>query len=269
MSTVKITQVRSTIGQSKEHEGTIRALGLGKIGRSAEHTESAGAGRPAAPRRSSRQGRREGRVVMAEELNLHSLKPAQPRKDRKRVGRGMGSGKGRYSGRGIKGQKSRSGSHYMPAGFEGGQMPIDMRLPKLRGNTSADAMPIGPFRTSTQPVNLRDLEARFEAGAEVTPDALVTARLIKNTKIDIKILGSGELTKKLSVTRTASRRPRGRRSRPPAAPSAGCAASPSRRSRSASKAKRRSSTTRPTRSRSPRMRGRRGRDEDASRRGAG
>ena len=79
-------------------------------------------------------------------------------------------------------------------------MPIDMRLPKLRGNTSADAMPIGPFRTSTQPVNLRDLEARFDAGAEVTPDALVAAGLIKNTKIDIKILGSGELTKKLSVT---------------------------------------------------------------------
>ena len=137
---------------------------------------------------------------MAEELNLHSLQPAQPRKDRKRIGRGMGSGKGRYSGRGIKGQKSRSGSHMMPAGFEGGQMPIDMRLPKLRGNTSADAMPIGPFRTSTQPVNLRDLEARFEGGAEVTPDALVTVGLIKNTKIDIKILASGELTKKLSVS---------------------------------------------------------------------
>ena len=137
---------------------------------------------------------------MAEELNLHSLKPAQPRKARKRVGRGMGSGKGRYSGRGIKGQKSRSGSHMMPAGFEGGQMPIDMQLPKLRGNTSADAMPIGPFRTYTQPVNLRDLEARFEAGAEVTPDALVAAGLIKNTKIDIKILASGDLTKSLTVT---------------------------------------------------------------------
>ena len=136
---------------------------------------------------------------MAEELNLHSLSPAQPRKDRKRVGRGMGSGKGRYSGRGIKGQKSRSGSHMMPAGFEGGQMPIDMRLPKLRGNTSADAMPVGPFRTSTQPVNLRDLEARFEAGAEVTPEALVAARLIKNTKTDVKILGSGDLTKALTV----------------------------------------------------------------------
>jgi large subunit ribosomal protein L15 len=137
---------------------------------------------------------------MAEELNLHSLQPAQPRKARKRVGRGMGSGKGRYSGRGIKGQKSRSGSHTMPAGFEGGQMPIDMRLPKLRGNTSADAMPIGPFRTSTQPVNVRDLEARFDAGAEVTPDALVTVGLIKNTKIDIKILASGDLTKSLNVT---------------------------------------------------------------------
>ena len=106
---------------------------------------------------------------MADELNLHSLQPAQPRKARKRIGRGLGSGKGRYSGRGIKGQKSRSGSHKMPAGFEGGQMPIDMRLPKLRGNTSADAMPIGPFRTYSQPVNLRDLEARFDAGDEVTP----------------------------------------------------------------------------------------------------
>ena len=65
---------------------------------------------------------------MADELNLSNLKPAQPRKDRKRVGRGMGSGKGRYSGRGIKGQKSRSGSHMMRAGFEGGQMPLYMRI---------------------------------------------------------------------------------------------------------------------------------------------
>ena len=71
-------------------------------------------------------------------------RPAQPRKDRKRVGRGLGSGKGRYSGRGIKGQKSRAGSHRMRAGFEGGQMPLAMRLPKLRGSTSRDAMPIGP-----------------------------------------------------------------------------------------------------------------------------
>jgi large subunit ribosomal protein L15 len=133
------------------------------------------------------------------ELNLHTLQPAQPREDRKRVGRGQGSGKGRYSGRGIKGQKSRAGSHTMRAGFEGGQMPIYMRVPKQRGATSKDAMPIGPFRTYTQPVNLAALEERFDAGAEVTLEALVEKGLIKNTKTDVKILGNGELTKKLSI----------------------------------------------------------------------
>jgi len=133
-----------------------------------------------------------------EELNLSNLKPAQPRKERKRVGRGLGSGKGRYSGRGIKGQKSRSGSHAMRPGFEGGQMPIYMRIGKLRGSTSRDAMPIGPFRTSTQPVNLRDLD-RFDAGDEVTPESLVEKRVIKNTRTDVKLLGVGEVTKKLTV----------------------------------------------------------------------
>ena len=137
---------------------------------------------------------------MAEELNLSNLKPAQARKDRKRVGRGLGSGKGRYSGRGIKGQKSRAGSNKMPAGFEGGQMPLDMRAPKLRGNTSADAMPIGPFRTYSQPINLRDLERVFEDGATVNLEAMVEKGLLKNMKADVKVLGTGELTKKLSVT---------------------------------------------------------------------
>jgi large subunit ribosomal protein L15 len=137
---------------------------------------------------------------MADELNLHSLKPAQPRTARKRVGRGLGSGKGRYAGRGIKGQKSRAGSHKMPAGFEGGQMPIDMRLGKLRGNTSADAMPIGPFRTYSQPVNLRDLDARFDAGDEVTPEALKAKRLIRKVSVDVKVLGVGEISKALSVS---------------------------------------------------------------------
>src|SRR5438128_6653403 len=133
-----------------------------------------------------------------QELGLSSLKPAQPRKARKRVGRGLGSGKGRYSGRGIKGQKSRSGSHKMRAGFEGGQMPVSMRMPKARGNTSKDAMPVGPFRTSTVPVNVRDL-ARFDEGTEVTPETLVEKRLIKNTKTDVKLLGVGEIAKKLTV----------------------------------------------------------------------
>jgi large subunit ribosomal protein L15 len=132
------------------------------------------------------------------QLSLSNLQPAQPREDRKRVGRGLGSGKGRYSGRGIKGQKARSGSHKMRAGFEGGQMPIYMRIGKLRGSTSKDAMPIGPFRTSTVPVNVRDLD-RFEAGDEVTPETLVEKRVIKNTRTDVKLLGVGEVSKKLTV----------------------------------------------------------------------
>ena len=137
---------------------------------------------------------------MPEELNLSRLQPAQPRKDRKRVGRGVGSGSGKTAGRGTKGQKSRSGSHKMPAGFEGGQMPIDMRLGKLRGNTSADAMPIGPFRTYSQPVNVGDLDARFDAGADVTPETLKASGLIRKLSVDVKVLGNGELTKTLSVT---------------------------------------------------------------------
>jgi large subunit ribosomal protein L15 len=137
---------------------------------------------------------------MPSELNLSSLKPAQKRAARKRVGRGTGSGKGRYAGRGIKGQKSRSGSHKMPAGFEGGQTRLFMRVPKLPGATSKDAMPIGPFRTRSQGVNVRDLERVFDAGTEVTPEALKAKRLIRTTRVDVKILGEGELTKKLTVS---------------------------------------------------------------------
>src|SRR5689334_1601802 len=136
---------------------------------------------------------------MPDELNLSNLKPAQPRKNRKRVGRGQGSGKGRYSGRGLKGQKSRSGSRKMRPGFEGGQNPIYMRLGKQRGG-SADAMPVGPHRTATQAVNVASLEERFDAGADVTIESLVEKGLIKNTKIDVKLLGQGDLSKKLSVT---------------------------------------------------------------------
>jgi large subunit ribosomal protein L15 len=136
---------------------------------------------------------------MAEQLNLSNLKPASARKDRKRVGRGPGSGKGRYSGRGVKGQKARSGSHKMRAGFEGGQTPIYMRLGKQRGPYSKDAMPIGPHRTFMAAVNVRDLD-RFDAGAEVTPELLAEVGLIRSARTEVKILGSGELSKKLSVT---------------------------------------------------------------------
>src|SRR2546423_3614555 len=136
---------------------------------------------------------------MPEKLNLSNLKPAQARKDRKRVGRGLGSGKGRYSTRGIKGQKSRSGSRKMRAGFEGGQMPVYMRLGKQRGPYSKDAMPMGPHRSHSVAVNVRDLE-RFDAGTEITPESLAAAGLIRSTKIDLKILGHGELSTKLTVS---------------------------------------------------------------------
>jgi large subunit ribosomal protein L15 len=136
---------------------------------------------------------------MSEQLSLSNLQPAQPRETRKRVGRGLGSGKGRYSGRGIKGQKSRAGSHAMRAGFEGGQMPLAMRLPKLRGNTSKDAMPVGPFRTYTQPVNLRDLD-RFAEGEAVTPESLKAKGLIRSVRKDVKLLGVGKLSKRLDIT---------------------------------------------------------------------
>ena len=135
-----------------------------------------------------------------EEFNLSTLKPAQKRKAKKRIGRGLAAGQGRYAGRGLKGQKSRAGSHKMRAGFEGGQMPLYMRLGKQRGSTSKDAMPIGPHRTYAQPVNVRDLERLFEDGDDVTLEALLEKELIRTARADVKILATGVLTKKLSVT---------------------------------------------------------------------
>jgi len=133
------------------------------------------------------------------ELTLHTLKPADgSHRDRKRVGRGPGSGNGKTAGRGQKGQKSRSGSHAMRPGFEGGQMPIYMRLGKLRGPNHRKSMPMGPFRTHTTPVNVRDL-AKFEAGTEVTPELLKQAGVVRSLKHPIKILGGGELSVKLTV----------------------------------------------------------------------
>ena len=133
------------------------------------------------------------------ELNLHTLKPAEgSHRERKRVGRGAGSGSGKTAGRGQKGQKSRSGSHSMRPGFEGGQMPLYMRLGKLRGSNHRKSMPMGPFRTTTTPVNVRDL-AKFDAGTEITPELLKQAGVVRTLKHPIKILGSGELTVKLTV----------------------------------------------------------------------
>src|SRR5579875_2694962 len=135
----------------------------------------------------------------AEEIGLHSLKPAPgSRRPRKRIGRGEGSGTGNTSGRGQKGAGSRSGSKSR-ARFEGGQMPIHMRMRKLRGPHMQKSMPFEPFRTQTQPVNLADLEARFESGAAVTLEAMHMRGLATRKNIPVKILAKGELTKPLTV----------------------------------------------------------------------
>jgi large subunit ribosomal protein L15 len=136
---------------------------------------------------------------MGEQIGLHSLKPpAGSRKPRKRVGRGHGSGMGKTSGRGHKGYGSRSGAKDR-ARFEGGQNPIHMRMRKLRGPNKKMSMPFEPFRTHTQPVNLEDLEARFESGAEVTPDTLRAHGLAQKKDVPVKVLARGELSKPLTV----------------------------------------------------------------------
>ena len=137
---------------------------------------------------------------MAHEIGLHSLKPAPgSRHRRKRVGRGEGSGVGKTSGRGQKGAGARSGTK-REVNLEGGQMPIHMRLRKLRGPHMKKSMPFEPFRTRTQPVNLSDLEARFDAGAEVGPAQLKSRGLATRKGIPVKVLAKGELTKALNVS---------------------------------------------------------------------
>src|ERR671916_1481555 len=132
-------------------------------------------------------------------IGLHSLKPAPgSRKPRKRIGRGEGSGTGKTSGRGQKGAGSRSGSKTRH-NFEGGQMPIHMRMRKLRGPHMKKSMPFEPFRTHTQAVNLKDLERRFDEGTEVTLEALQAHGLANRKGVPVKVLGGGELTKKLTV----------------------------------------------------------------------
>ena len=134
----------------------------------------------------------------SEQIGLHNLKPKPgTRKPRKRLGRGEGSGLGKQSGRGHKGAGARSGSKRKVA-YEGGQNPIHMRMRKLRGPRRKMSMPFERFRTRTQPVNLSDLEARFKAGAEVTPDTLREAGLAKRSD-PVKILARGDVSKKLTV----------------------------------------------------------------------
>ena len=134
----------------------------------------------------------------SERIGLHTLKPAAgSRRQRKRIGRGKGSGYGKTSGRGHKGAGQRSGSKRKVA-YEGGQNPIHMRMRKLRGPNKKMSMPFERFRTRTQPVNVSDLEDRFKADAEVNPESLREAGLAKRS-VPVKVLGNGEISKKLTV----------------------------------------------------------------------
>ena len=125
-------------------------------------------------------------------MQLNDLRPAEgSRKNRKRIGRGNSSGHGTTAGRGTKGQLSRSGGG-KGKGFEGGQQPLAMRLPKLPGFTNHS-------RVEYAPVNVSRLEEVFEAGETVDTESLVAKGVIKHAFIPVKVLGDGELTKALTV----------------------------------------------------------------------
>ena len=183
---------------------TLRSLGLRRIGHTVEVKDCEQArGMLHAVRhlRRGQGGQREPRrrASRSERIGLHSLAPAPgSRRPRKRVGRGEGSGTGKTSGRGQKGAGSRSGSKRR-ARFEGGQMPIHMRMRKLRGPHMKKSMPFEPFRTHTQPVNIAALESRFDAGAEVTIELMKSKGLATRKDIPVKVLAKGELSKALTV----------------------------------------------------------------------
>jgi large subunit ribosomal protein L15 len=131
-------------------------------------------------------------------VGLHTLKPAKgSRRPRKRLGRGQGTGHGKTSGRGHKGAGARSGTKRKVA-YEGGQTPLHMRMGKLRGPHHKMSMPFEKFRTRTQPVNVADLDARFKAGDEVTPESLREAGLAKRSW-PVKVLGRGDISTRLTV----------------------------------------------------------------------
>jgi large subunit ribosomal protein L15 len=125
-------------------------------------------------------------------LRQNNIAPAPgSRKDRKRVGRGTGSGHGTYSGRGCKGQKARTGNNKVRPGFEGGQLPLIKRLPRKRGFTNI-------FRVEYSTVNVGELNA-FESGAEVTLELMLAAGLIKSPTRPVKVLGDGDIDRPLTI----------------------------------------------------------------------
>ncbi len=185
MAEVRLKQVRSANGASPKQRGTLASLKLGRIGRTST-LEDTPQLRGALDRVSHLV--EEVQRLMArldpEDIGLHSIRPKPgSRHPRKRLGRGKGSGTGKTAGRGHKGAGARAGAKDKRT-YEGGQNPIHMRMRKLRGPNKKMSMPFEPFRTHSQPVNLADLESRFDTGAEVTPETLRSAGLAKRSPPD-------------------------------------------------------------------------------------
>ena len=198
---MKITQVRSANGTNPNQKATLKALGLGRIGKAVE-------------RKDSPQLQGQLRVVShlvevevadgrdsraSEEIGLHNLKPkpgsrTAAQADRPRRGQRRSARPPAAATR----APARARARKRKAGYEGGQNPIHMRMRKLRGPHMKKSMPFENFRTKTQPVNLADLEERFDAGAEVTPETLKEKGLAKRSD-PVKILARGEISKKLTV----------------------------------------------------------------------
>ena len=181
---LKVTLVKSPIGAVPKHRKTVEALGLKKVNKSVE-----------LPNNAATLGMvKQVSYMDTQIMDLSTLKPAEGSKHSAnfRVGRGHGSGNGKTAGKGHKGQKARSGSPR--PGFEGGQMPLYRRLPK-RGFNCINHKEIVA-------INVSALE-RFEDGSDVTVETLVEAGIIKNPRDGVKILGNGELTKKLNVKANA------------------------------------------------------------------
>ena len=202
MADLRLKQVRSANGASPKQRGTLASLKLGRIGRASTMKDTPQL-RGALDRVAHLvEVTRRVSSLMArldpEEIGLHTIRPKPgSRHPRKRLGRGKGSGTGKTAGRGHKGAGARSGAK-SKRGYEGGQNPIHMRMRKLRGPQMKKSMPFERFRTHTQPVNVSDLEERFDAGAEVTPESLRAAGLAKRSH-PVKILGRGEISTKLTV----------------------------------------------------------------------
>ena len=214
MSTVKISQIRSPTGPTRSQKATLKALGLGRIGKSVERKDSPqlqGQLRVVSHLVEVATDGRES-ATRAEEIGLHNLKPKPgSKRPRKRIGRGEGSGWARPPAAATR-APARAPARKQKAGYEGGQNPIHMRMRKLRGPHKKQSMPFENFRTKTQPVNLADLEERFDDGAEVTLETLKEKGLAKR-KDPVKILARGEIKKKLDGPRARLQRRRQREDR--------------------------------------------------------